>query len=84
MRLCLAEIRDFVEWNPKSKSFLKTGYGYKAYEMFFQTMIGNSKNWTLMTTVSNPECLQRTQLNNTDIVVATLHFPLNPNLTNVR
>ena len=52
--------------------------------MYFQTMIGNSKNWTVLTTYKNQDCLNNIQLNKTDFVVATVHFPPNAKLTKVR
>ena len=84
MRLCLSEIEDVVEWDSTARYF-KEGHGYKIYELYFQRFIyGLGNNWTMMTTTSNQDCLEAIQSNETDLVVSMVHFPLHPNLTNIR
>lgn len=84
-RLCVAEMANSVIWDHDARSFMKTHTPvYKTFQMYFQNIIGRETNWTMLTTLRDTTCLEEIQANNTDIVVATVHFPLNPNLTNVR
>ena len=85
MRVCLVKIGGSVEWDDKTRDFKKglTSISQK-YDMFLRTIIGNTRNWTITTRDTNEESLEAIQANKTDIIVATVHFPLHPSLTNVR
>lgn len=83
MRLCLAEVEHMVEWNVQKRQF-KEGHVHKTYDLYLRTITGPGNNWTLTLESDNEKCLQTIQDNKTDVIVQTFHFPLNPNLTNIR
>lgn len=89
MRICRLQLQDFIEWDEEKMRFKRDGYAWKTYEMYLEVVTHGVSNWTVI--IPEPEendkksdqgdadetCLLYLQANKSDVVLSTVHFPIN-------